>query len=101
MLVKKGAFVRLRNHLLLPEERSKSLPESTTQVPYKSWTKGFLVEESELYENATVVTVTGRKVTGVLKEVEPRYKHTFGDYVPEIHRMRSVILEEVWGDGDV
>lgn len=100
MLVEKGKYVRVRNHLISPNERDKKLPSSTQKVPFKSWTKGYLVSESEMYEEAKIITATKREVTGVLKEVEPKYKHTFGDFVSEIHEMRTIILKEVWGERD-
>jgi len=100
LLVEKGKYVRIRNHLLKPEERDQKLPESTQKVPFKSWTKGYLISEAEMYEEATIITATNRKVTGILKEVEPRYKHSFGDFVSEIHELRKIILSEVWGDND-
>jgi len=100
LLVEKGKYVRIRNHLLKPEERDKKLPDSTQKVPFKSWTKGYLNSEAEMYEEATILTATNRKVTGILKEVEPKYKHSFGDFVPEIHSIRKIILSEVWGDED-
>jgi len=84
----------------MPGERVKNIPESTTKVPLKSWIKGRLTEESELYEEATILTATKRKVVGTVKEVNPAYKHTFGEFVPEILKMREKILEEMWGDTD-
>ncbi len=100
MLVEKGKFVRIRSHLILPENRNTDLPESTQKVPYKMWAKGYLLDEAELYEESTIVTATNRVITGILKEVEPKYKHSFGDFVTEINVMRSIILKEVWGNDD-
>lgn len=100
MLIKKGSYVRIRQHVLLPEERLKNLPKSTSKVPLKSWIKGELLEEAELYEEAKIKTVTNRFVSGEVKELEPKYKHNFGDYVKELHTVRSIILKEMWGDED-
>ncbi len=100
MLIPKGTFVRIRDYILLPEQRADSLPESTSKVPLKCWVKGRLQEEAELYEEATIETATNRLIKGVVKEVHPKYKHTYGDYVEEIQQMRETILAEMWGDKD-
>lgn len=96
MLVKKNTFVRLRKYVLLPGERSDNIPKETSKVPLKMWIKGRLKEEAELFEETEVITVTGRTVSGVLKEVEPKYKHSYGEYVEEIIRIRELVLKEMW-----
>ena len=100
MLIKKGSYVRVRQHVLLPEDRLSYLPTSTSNVHLKSWTKGELLDEAELYEEAKIKTATNRIVSGEVKELEPKYKHDFGDYVEELHSIRSTILKEMWGDED-
>jgi hypothetical protein len=64
------------------------------------WVRGRLLEESELFEETSILTATGRIVRGELKEVEPRYKHDFGDFVEELACVREVILKEMWGADD-
>lgn len=98
MLVDKGKYVRIRKHILLPGNRDKSVPEETQRVPLKMWVRGRLIEESELFEETKIQTTTGRIVKGELKEVEPRYKHDFGDFVEELSCVRDIILNEMWGD---
>ncbi|TVP96601.1 MAG: 2-amino-4-ketopentanoate thiolase [Acholeplasmatales bacterium] len=100
MLEKKGTYVRIRRHLLLPKERSGGLPKDTQEVPLKMWIRGRLCEEAELFEEVSIQTASGRVVSGVLKEVEPKYKHTYGDFVDEVLQMRETILSEMWGDDD-
>lgn len=98
MLIKKGTFVRVRKHVLLPGERLNTIPESTRKVPLKLWVKGKLLEEAELFEEAKILTASGRIISGVVKEEEPKYKHSYGNYVEEIHKVREIILNEFWGD---
>ncbi len=98
MLVDKGKYVRVRKHILSPDQRADNVPEDTKKVPLKMWIKGRLTAEAELFEEAEVITATGRRVKGMLKEVEPKHKHSFGEYVEEIQQMREIILSEVWGD---
>ena len=100
MLVDKNTYVRIRKHILRPGERSENIPEDTAKVPLKMWVKGRLCHEAELFEEAKIMTVTGRIVEGTLKEVEPRYKHGYGDFVDEVFQMRQRILNEMWGDSD-
>lgn len=98
MLINKGKYVRIRKHLLLPGSREENVPNETQKVPLKMWVKGRLVDESELFEETKIITITGRVVKGELKEVEPRYKHDFGDFVEELSSVREIILKEMWGD---
>ncbi len=100
MLLKKGSFVRIRQHVLLPEERLENLPQSTSKVPLKSWIKGELLHEAELYENVSIKTATNRVVEGEVKELEPKYRHNYGDFVKELQLIRKTILEEMWGEDD-
>lgn len=94
----KGTYVRIRRTLLKPEERSSNLPEDTKNVPYKMWVKGYLQEESELFEIVTIKTLTGRTETGRLKEVNPPYKHSYGDFVHEVMVLSDIIRNDFFGD---
>ena len=91
-MIEKGSFVRIRRTLLSPTERSNNLPEDTKQVPFKLWVKGYLQEESDLFDIVTIKTITGRTETGRLKEANPTYKHNYGDFVPEELKLREIIL---------
>jgi len=91
-MIEKNSFVRIRKTVLKPEERSNNLPEDTKKVPYKMWVKGFLQEESELFDYVEIKTVTGRLEKGRLKEANPTYRHSFGDFVPEELKLREIIL---------
>ena len=99
MPASKGTHVQISTVLLKPEERAKNLPEATAKTPLTAWLKGELMTEAELYEPATIKTVTGRFVRGVLKDINPRHKHDFGDYVEELDMIRDIVKKEMWGDG--
>jgi hypothetical protein len=47
-----------------------------------------------------IKTITGRIESGILKEVEPPYKHSYGDFVPELSRLTNIILSDVYGDNN-
>ncbi len=91
-MIDKGKYVRIRRTLLKPEERSSNLPEETTKVPYKMWVKGYLQQDSDLFDTVDIKTITGRTEQGRLKEVNPTYKHTYGDFVEEALVLRDKIL---------
>jgi hypothetical protein len=100
MNIDKGTYVRIRKTILQPSERAENLPEDTKKVPLKMWVKGRLLDEGELFDYAHIKTVTGRIEYGRIKEMEPPYKHGFGDYVEEILHLREIILNDVYGGED-
>jgi hypothetical protein len=99
-MIDKGTFVRIRRTLLKSDERSPNLPEETKQVPFKMWVKGYLQEDADLFDIVTVKTITGRYETGRLKEANPPYKFSYGDFVPEILKLRDVIHTDFGGEND-
>ena len=99
-MIDKGTYVRIRRTVLKPEERSNNLPEDTKKVPFKMWAKGYLLEESDLFDIVTIKTITGRIETGRLKEVNPPYKHSYGDFLPEMLILRDIIKRDMYGDNN-
>jgi len=97
-MIEKGTYARIRKTVLKPEERSSNLPEDTKKVPYKMWVKGFLLEECDLFDNVSVKTITGRIESGRLKEINPPYKHSYGDFVPELIKLRNIIKKDMFGE---
>ena len=97
-MIDKGTFVRIRRTVLQPAERSPNLPEDTKQVPLKMWVKGYLQEEADLFDIVTIKTTTGRIETGRLKEANPPYKHSYGDFVQEVLTLRDIINNDMDGD---
>lgn len=97
-MIDKNTYVRIRRTLLTPEERSSHLPEDTKNVPFKMWVRGYLQEEADLFDTVTIKTVTGRTETGRLKEANPIYKHTYGDFVREILEVRDIIHRDMDGE---
>lgn len=99
-MIDKGIYVRIRKTILKPEERSDNLPIETKKVPFKMWVKGYLLEEADLFDLVLVKTITGRIESGILKEMEPPYRHSYGDYVPEVSKLTSIILNDMYGDNN-
>lgn len=48
------------------------------------WTKGYLLADARIGDEVEIESVTGRKETGTLIEVNPSYRHDFGECVPEL-----------------
>lgn len=91
-MIDKGRYVRIRRTLLQPNERSSNLPKDTKEVPYKMWVKGYLQQDSDLFDIVDIQTTTGRTETGRLKEANPTYKHSYGEFVEEALKLRDIIL---------
>lgn len=99
-MLSKGTYVRIRKHLLMPNERIQSIPNETRKEPLKMWVKGRLNDEAEMFEKVCIVTASDRIECGTLKEKHPKIKHGFGEFVEEIITMRESILSEFWGIKD-
>ena len=79
-MAKKGDWVRIHNVVLKAEERTAKIPTDTQHCDLEMWDKG----SAEIGNSVTVETATGRIAKGVLLEENPCYKHSYGDFVPEI-----------------
>lgn len=83
-MIKKGEWVRIHKIILEPSERAPQVPEDTKAVPLEMWDKGYLQADAKIGDEVEIETVTGRKETGTLIEVNPYYTHDFGTFVPEL-----------------
>ena len=94
----KNEWVQIHLIVLKPAERAENIPDDTRMLPLEQWVKGNLVEESAaLGDTVTVVTRTGRIVTGTLCAEQPCYEHSFGKYIPELHAVDDMVKEIVFG----
>lgn len=96
-MIKKGEWVRIHKTILPPAERAPQVPEDTKKVPLEMWDKGFLQADARIGDEVTILTVTGRKETGTLIEVNPHYGHDFGKFVPELLVIDKQVTEIVFG----
>ncbi|WHH61245.1 2-amino-4-oxopentanoate thiolase subunit OrtA [Petroclostridium sp. X23] len=97
MAVNKGEWVQICNVILNPGERAPHLPDDTKNVPLKMWAKGYLIHSAEIGEFVEIETVTGRRIKGMLEEVNPGYIHTFGKYIPELSQVRDQVKSLILG----
>ncbi len=78
---------------LAPEDRREGIPGDTAATPLRVRARG-MVSGAELGTEATVTTVIGREVTGLVREIEPGYHHSFGRPLPAWLTMRDAIRRE-------
>ena len=82
---KKGDLVQIRKIILEPGQRPEDLPASTRNVPYECRIKGFLRDEhATIGSKVEIETFIGRKISGILYQVNPTYDHDFGEPQYEI-----------------
>lgn len=94
---KKGDWVQIHQIVLKPEERAPQVPDDTKQVPLELWVKGYALTEATIGEQVEIETTTGRKVKGELVAINPRYIHSFGEFVPELLRVDKQVKEILFG----
>jgi hypothetical protein len=88
---KKGQWVQIHNIVLEPADRAPQVPDDTKKVPLVMWVKGYLNADADVGKACEITTVTGRIVKGILDEVEPKYSHDFGQYIPELGVIRDQV----------
>lgn len=89
--VEPDTWVRVQYTLLEAGQRAPGLPADTAATPYVVRASGRLCEAASIGEPATVITQTGRKVQGILTEVNPGDWHTFGVMHPELRKVTEYI----------
>ncbi|SHE83539.1 2-amino-4-oxopentanoate thiolase subunit OrtA [Caloramator proteoclasticus] len=98
-VIKKGTYVQIHQIVLRPEERASNLPDETKNVPLEMWVKGYLNSDAMIGDEVYITTLTNRQVKGTLVEVNPSYKHDFGNFVPEILKIGQD-LRKILKDGE-
>ncbi|MCK5479737.1 MAG: 2-amino-4-ketopentanoate thiolase [Gammaproteobacteria bacterium] len=83
-MIKKGTWVEIQRIVLQPGERSPQVPEDTRHVSLEMRVKGFILEPASKGAEVEIVTPAGRRLRGVLTEVNPAYTHSFGSPIPEL-----------------
>ncbi|HEW91786.1 MAG TPA: 2-amino-4-ketopentanoate thiolase [Thermotogaceae bacterium] len=85
MQAKKGEWVQVYSVILSPNERAEHLPESTKKVPLEMRVKGFLINDfAKIGDIVEIETPSGRKISGKLIAINPKYIHDFGEPIPEL-----------------
>lgn len=100
-MVTKGTWVLIHRIILQANERSPAVPEDTKKTPLEMWVKGYLEADAEISAEVEVITRTGRREHGKLLEVNPAFRHGFGDFVPELLQIGEQVREIVFEGGAV
>lgn len=95
-MIKQGSWVSIHNIVLNSDERASHLPEDTKQVPLEMWTKGYLLNDANIGDMVEIETIVGRTEKGTLLEVNPSYKHNYGEFVPEILEIGKRLKKELF-----
>ncbi len=90
-LIEQGTWVEIRRIVLPAGQRAPQVPGDTQQVPLEMRVKGFLLSPAIQGEEASIETVIGRRLTGLLVDVNPVYEHGFGPPISEL----TAIAKEV------
>lgn len=94
----KGTWVEIHNVVMQAGERAPQVPDDTRQVPLEMRVKGFLAESASIGEEAVIETPSGRRLRGILSEVNPAYTHSFGSPIPELstigNEVRTLLREK-------
>jgi len=98
MKAKKGDWVQVYKRILEPGERAPQVPDDTKKVPLEAWINGYLLnEEAEIGEEVEIRTLADRIERGILSEINPKFKHDFGEPIPDVVeavlRVRSLLFE--------
>ncbi len=97
-MIPKGSWVEIFQEVLSKEERASNIPEDTKATSIGLWAKGCLLDGSEIGALASIRTVNGRILEGIITEVNPGYSHDFGDFMPEIMFIGIQVKKILWGD---
>lgn len=82
-MAKKGDWVLTHNIILTPQQRAPQVPEDTHGVPLEMWVKGHLTADAEIGD-----------------EVNPRYTHDYGEFVPELLEIGDTVRGILFGGDD-
>ncbi|HDQ14241.1 MAG TPA: 2-amino-4-ketopentanoate thiolase [Sediminispirochaeta sp.] len=94
---RKGDWVRIQRTVLEPGERAEHIPEDTRKVPLEMWAKGFLLdEEARVGEVVEIETGIGRRMKGIMESINPGYRHSFGETVPELLKIGRQLRAWRW-----
>jgi len=94
---KKGDWVQISNVILKAGYRAPQVPKDTQACDLKMWVKGFISWDAAMGDEVEITTAIGRKVRGKLCDINPRYIHTYGDFVSELVQIQHQLREIVFG----
>jgi hypothetical protein len=100
-MIKKNEWALIHRIVLAPAERAQTIPEDTKKTPLEMWVKGWLTADAEIGSEVEVITRTGRREQGKLLEANPTYRHSFGDFMPELLKISEDLRKMTFEGGAV
>lgn len=101
MKVPKGKWVEIKKIIIDADNRTAKLPEDTQKTLLITFIQGFLGASANLNEDAEIISLIGRKHTGILVDDNPAYTHNYGMPIKELlpigNELREM-LKEYEGD---
>jgi 2-amino-4-ketopentanoate thiolase alpha subunit len=97
-MILQGSYVEIVQILLSEKDRATNIPDDTKNTPLRLWVKGWLIDNSEFGAEASIKTVNGRTIVGFITEINPRYEHDFGEFIPEVMFIGAKAKAILWGD---
>ena len=95
-----GTWVEIRRIVLPAGERAPQIPEDTQLLPLEMRTKGFLATPAPLGQEVEIVTAAGRRLSGILMEVNPAYTHSFGPPIAELATIGGEVRDMLRARGE-
>ena len=86
-IIDKGTWIEIRQVVLPAGERAPQVPADTLEVPLEMRVKGYLLAPAALGDVAEILTQTGRKLSGIITDINPAYTHGFGAPIVELSRI--------------
>ncbi|MGM0606975.1 MAG: 2-amino-4-oxopentanoate thiolase subunit OrtA [Candidatus Muiribacteriota bacterium] len=90
-------WVKIQKVILKSEQRTSKIPEDTLECDYIMHVNGYLEKEADLGEEVEIETAVGRKVKGKLIQINPAFKHDFGQPVEELMHIGKLCKKELKG----
>ena len=86
--------------VLSPGQRPATLPQETREVPYYARVKGFALGAAEVGDTVEIETLTGRRISGELLQIDPPFTHGFGRPVQELVEAGCEAYGLLWTEAD-
>ena len=100
-MIKKDSWVLIKKTVLEKKDRADNLPDDTKSKDLILWVKGYLLEDTNIDEDAKVRTITGRIEEGKLVEENPNYNINYGSFVPELLTIGEQVKDILFLGGDI
>ncbi|MFA5479363.1 MAG: 2-amino-4-oxopentanoate thiolase subunit OrtA [Candidatus Muiribacteriota bacterium] len=89
-------WVQIEKVVLKASQRTSKIPEDTLKCDYVMRINGY-ADNAEIGKQTEITTLTGRKVSGRVVEVNPKFRHDFGEPVEELMHVGRVCRKELAG----